>query len=184
MADNLQDFLRKAAERRAQQEGQSAPAGPPQTPPSQAAPLRPPQQPVQPLQPTQPQPDIYVYESEAVDGEDVSQHVEQHLDTSDFQRRVSRLGSGLIERDQDDRLHDVFDHSVGQLSKDSVTDDAYERKDGDRDYMVDDVDYFDESSTRAKRPSLLTELFSSPKSIRQAFIFSEIIKPPTDRWDP
>lgn len=180
MADNLQDFLRKAAERRAQQQGgqPAQPAAPQPQQPQKPKPLPPLQQ--SPPQPASPL--IEIYDTEEVSGDDIAAHVTQHLDTSDFNQRSSRMGNRVTQTKQDERLHQVFDHEVGRLSHDSVTDDAYEHTSFDETYEVDDIDYFEQQPRKAP-PNLITELFRSPQSVVQAFIFSEIIKPPTDRWE-
>jgi hypothetical protein len=105
MANDIADFLRRAAERYAQQ------------------------QTGRPASPLVLQADIVedadvVEEAEILDpgeasGEEVASHVRQHMDTSNFTRRAASLGASVDQSDDrmEAHLQQVFVHKLGQLAK-------------------------------------------------------------------
>ena len=155
MNDEIDDFLRKAAERRKQRKNKSKPAPPPPSPTTR--------QPLQPLQqqPVAPQPisQPLSQHSELLDRHAVDQSVHQHIDTTGFTSRAHDQGFDdleIIDERVDDRLHEKFDHSLGSLQSTSEE---------------------PQRPRRTSSGSVIAGLFSNPQNIRQAFIMSEIMKP-------
>ncbi len=189
MADNLQDFLKRAAAKRQQQ----AEGGPP---PIDSVRANPPA-----IQPSSPAPFIEIVETERVPAPEivetervlapslservaanVSSHVQQHLNSDAYDQRAAQMGDRVEGSHLDSHMHEVFDHQVGDLAQTSYSDDVYDDDTSDDAYQISHVDHYE---TQDKKPQsgLIADLLASPKNIRQAFIFSEIIKPPSDRWE-
>ena len=100
------------------------------------------------------------------------------LDTSDFDRRTSQLGSGvragknqMTERSRKMKAarSKKFDHDLGQLDKTATT---------DRSEQVPEKKKPIPRSATAGIAAMLAD----GQSLRDAIIFSEIIKRPEDRW--
>ncbi len=194
MEDNLQEFLRKAAERRRQQSGeqpvqaQPIPAQPvqpqpPQQRPVQAQPIQAQPVPIQQVQARQrpAEPGIHYQDPPPVQSvtESVSNHVQSHLQPAQLEPR--QLGSMRQEPSQiDGHLHETFDHRIGHLSQQSISDAAYDTEQ-DKAYVMSDYDELmvDEDDAAG---GVIASLLASPDSIQKAFIFSEIIQRPTHRW--
>jgi len=159
--DEIEEFLRRAAQRRQQQ-----PAQP-----------QPPQQPQQPARPFQQEP-LYVEAEEVLDVEivepDLASH---HLQTTDYSERTSHLAEDISHTDErtETHLHKAFDHRVGSLddSDDALTG-AIEHLD---EFSYDQPD----GQYENRFVSNLVKLFKSPDSIAQAIVMKEIIDRPN--WD-
>jgi hypothetical protein len=129
-----------------------------------------------------PRPDreiIHAVDAEIVEAEpvyeSVAERVAEDINTSDLARHASRLsdhashlGADVGQADDrlEDRLHETFDHDLGRIHDDSVTDDAGAKRPG----RV--------SSTAGE----IAEMFRTPKSICQAVLLSEILNRPDHRW--
>jgi hypothetical protein len=165
MAGDIEEFLRRAAQRR---EGKSAPA--------------PPRQPPRP-QPPRPEPrvleaelieEIEIVQPDILSGESVEAHVAQHIGSSGFAERLSHLGEDVDTADDrmEAHLHGYFEHDLGQLgAKTSVAEDS----------TLDD----DSPAGMKDEPPSTTDfakLLANPASLRDAIIVSEIFKRPEDRW--
>jgi hypothetical protein len=92
MSDDIAEFLRRAAQRRAQP--------PPDLEILDAEVV-----------------DAEILEVDKVSGEDVSRQVSKHLNTSSFTERASHLGEFVDQSDDrmEARLESVFEHRLGQL---------------------------------------------------------------------
>jgi hypothetical protein len=92
MSDDIAEFLRRAAQRRAQP--------PPDIEILDAEVV-----------------DAEILEIEEVSGEDVSRQVSEHLNTSSFSERASQLGESVDRSDDrmEAHLEEVFEHKLGQL---------------------------------------------------------------------
>lgn len=157
MLEEIEEFLRRAAEKRAEA----------MQPPGQQ---QRPQRPIK-IDYVEPDiPDVEIIEPEIVDADlfpgSVSQHVAQHLDTSAYGQSTARLGQklGLADEKVEARLHRKFDHRLGALDPD--------------DAMASDEPDHQVPAT----PSEIAKLLGSPKNIRNAIILNEILQPPRDRW--
>lgn len=169
----IEDFLRQARGEK------------PQAPPArQSTPTRQPQQRTRP--PAQPQPrgqKPKIIEAVPADqdfvpgkdfGRDLSEHVQEHIKQDSISTRDAGLGDYVEEADErvEQHLEEVFDHDVGHLEHivkvdTSVSDgtDASELRQAAR----------DEVSASAER---IRKMLSTPESIREVFIASEVLKRP------
>jgi hypothetical protein len=159
MADDLEAFLRQAAQRRAQRKKPAAakPAAP-------RAPRQPPRTPSQ----TPPRPQVV---EAVVVPETPPSRIDSRVDTTEFQQRAGHLGEevGLADEAMETHLHATFDHQVGTLS-DGEPDGLHL---GSLDAVTEEV-----PTVAAEIGSLLAD----PRSVRQAIILSEILDRPHHRW--
>jgi len=169
MARDIEEFLRRAAERRKQaQQGGGQKRPPAQRPPAQRNP------------PRKPPPRLTITENDIVESrksvssnklpsaekESVSDHVRRYLDTSDIAEHVEHLGDEIEQADErmEAHLDDVFDHDVGKLSarkRKSVTDQK--------------LPVMGEDNKVAKS---ILKLLQNPKTVRQSILVAEILKRP------
>ena len=156
MAGDIEDFLRRAAQRRA---GRQAP-----------------QQPAPP-------PDIQILDAEVINeqvpqaqilsGGSVDQHVSQHIADGVFDDRLAQLGQEVDRSDDlmEAHLQEHFEHDLGQLGAKTAA--AAEST-------------LDDDSPKAPPPPIqpgdFARMLCDPASIRQAIILSEILTRPEDRW--
>ena len=161
MAGDIEDFLRRAAQRRA-----------PQPPRANRAPDPP--QPVQ-IPGDEDVVDAYIVEDPGIlAGHDVADHVSQHINTADVGERLSHMGEVIDNADDrmEDHLHGYFEHKLGDLgaetsrASDSTLDD-----DNEGQGAVEKIPAFN-----------IRKLLSSPANIRDAIILGEIFVKPEDRW--
>ena len=134
------------------------------------------QQPVPRSQPRQLHPpDIEIIdEVQVVDyGESVGSHVASHIDPSDIAQHAQQLGSQLKQKSSltEQRIHQKFDHDVGQLGADRIP---------DRQELTSEPSYADQDEIPEISRDIL-RLFRSPSNIRQALIMNEILNRP--EWD-
>ena len=166
MARDIEDFLRRAAERRAKQNKKT-----------QGGRQRPPQ-----LQQREPlvisDNDVEIVKAKPArlvpEPEPIQSHVDRAMDTSDITghaAEIARHAEDLGDRIQgigektDARLHRQFDKKLGRLDTDVHAEVE----------SAPEVSY-DESSQLAQD---LLKMLSSPKSFRQALLVSEILNRPT-----
>ncbi len=161
MADDLEAFLRQAAQRRAQRQTTAprpaAPARPPVSAPRhphRAAPLT-------PAPPPQPLPSKVV-PAQVVPTAEASR-VGTRVDTAEFEQRAEHLGEevGLADEHMEAHIAQKFDHQVGSLE---LGDSA-------------------QAGAGSSRPRLsmsadLVAMLKNPKTLRQAVLLSEILNPP------
>jgi hypothetical protein len=170
MADDLEAFLRQAAQRRAQrQAGALRPAAPAPTPapppppaagPAPASPQRPARGPLVPP-PVRPTPLTNVVKSQVVTLAE-SPRLGTRVNTAGFEQRAEHLGEDVSLADEHMEAHiaEKFDHHVGSLSGgDTAQSDA-----GGADAALGVAE--------------LAALLKDPKTVRQAVILSEILNPP------
>lgn len=178
MSDEIAEFLRRAAQRRAEQLEQQRRAAQQQQqyqPPPQPLPSAPRPMPSQ-LRPP-------VVEAEIIEDEEpiqlrpalsrVSQHVSQSMDTSDFAQRADRMGDATEQADErmEMHLHQAFDHRLGSISAgtESITAAFTPAPD-------------DEMKGRAVATHPLLAMLRNPQSIRNAIVLSELLERPTKNW--
>lgn len=152
MARDIEEFLRRAAERRKQQLQQ------PKPPPAQ----RPPQR-----------LEEVISEVEIVDAaprpareQGVAEHVRSYINTSDIAEHAEHLGERIQNVDERvaDRLGEKFDREVARLDDgNSVTDQSHSPADRGQASVVSQD---------------LIQMLSSPQSLRQAILVSEILRRP------
>ncbi|NQU21526.1 MAG: hypothetical protein HQ567_09600 [Candidatus Nealsonbacteria bacterium] len=154
--DDIGEFLRRAAERR----GGAAPAPPP---------------------PRQQAVDVLVA-AEVVDdaplGGHLREHVGEYLDSSKFDRRASELGDEASQADRatEQRLHQKFDHKLGDLA-------GRQGESATAPRLVEALDPEDRELDLPPTAAVgVTAMLRDVDNIRQAIIISEILNRPEDRW--
>lgn len=172
MRDEVEEFLRRAAARRAQAEAkrreqQQQPAQQPRPQqPIQRQPLvqRPPAVQTEPL--------VEIIEAEVADtGSRFTSSVSQHMrGSTEIGRHASNLGAEVDQADDrlEARLHKTFDHQIGQL-KDTTT--------------AAPVKEVMQSSDALLASMNLTRLLSNAQTIRNAIVLSEVLNRPEHRWE-
>lgn len=158
--DEIEEFLRRAAEGRQQASGGGQPrAGQPQ---QRTKPSRPPAPSTPASKPAE--------STEAAESRTVVAHVQKHLDTSDFQRRTSQLGGEVAEADDklDARVQQVFEHQLSQFDW---------RTPGELEAAGEKLPPSASATVAGIFP-----LLSNPESLRQAIVLNEILQRPVDRW--
>lgn len=173
MARDIEEFLRRAAERRQQQKNQG----------QKAPPARPVRRPlpeieveiVEPRADKAPRRKQNVRPSIAEKQKDfrhqsVAEHVQQHLDTSKIAQHADNLGDRIasVHDKVDQAVHRRLDHNVSKIDdRPTITDDPRPGVVGGEEISPIAVE--------------LLQMLSQPKSIRQAILLSEILKRP--EWD-
>lgn len=165
MADDLEAFLRQAAQRRAARKKPS-PVARSQPQGERPQPQRQQPQRRQPQRPAEPEIEEVI---EIVDAQVVPEpksRLESHVDTSSFEQRAEHLGEdvGLADEQLVARLHRTFDHRVGSLD------------DGPG------MPVLDKQEPASAMAGDLAHLLADPASLRNAIVLSEIITPPQHRW--
>lgn len=174
MSGDIEEFLRRAAQRRQSQAQGRAPM------PAQPAP--PPQRPQRAMRLAMPMTalaevvDADIVEAEPVSGDDVSQYVAQHLNTRGFTERAQHLGEAT-RRSEESLEHDVESHfrrsSVKPTGRSKET-------------LVSEISPDAAVSTAAIAPPPvgveLQNMFRSPQNIRLAFILGEVFTRPEIHW--
>ncbi len=156
MADDLEAFLRQAAQRRSQRQKPAQPKPSPPTPrSSSAAPRRTPP----------------VVEAVVVP-EVVPSIVRPRVDTSGFEKRAEQLGEevGLADEAMETHLQEKFDHQVGTLSDDGLG-------------SLETSEVFDPlAESRPPITGDIVAMLKNPTTVRQAILLSEVLSPPHHRW--
>ncbi len=153
--DEIEEFLRRAAQRRREQ-----PAPPPQPEPPQRG------FDVEPLYEPE------VMEAEIVEPDPYESSVrDRHLPASNFAERTSHLAEEIEHTDErtESHLHDAFDHKVGAL------DDSDQALTGGIEHLEEFS--YDEPGERYENKFAieLIQMFNDPKQIAKAFVLKEIL---------
>lgn len=163
MARDIEEFLRRAAERRNQQMQQQKQAQPNQAQPNQAQRKQPSQRLREVIS------EVEIVETSqppAMRQQGVAEHVRSHINTSGIAKHARSLGERIQNVDDSvaERLGSKFDRDFSEMDeRATITDD------GQRQTTRDD------SSQIARE---LVQMLKSPATIRQAIIVSEILKRP------
>jgi hypothetical protein len=177
LADEIEEFLKRAAQRRQAGAGERRAA--PTPVPVAAVPEAP-----EATRRLVQAPDVQRTPLEAelipLEGqpESVAAHVQEHLSAAKFATATQELGKEVTDLDRglQRHLHDTFDQRVGRLTGlggESAT--AQAAVDLDASSQAADA--------AAENFSGLTALLANPGSLRQAVVFSEIFNRPEDRWE-
>jgi hypothetical protein len=166
MAGDLERFLQEAAERLAQKVNQAQK-------PKQAA--RPPQRPVQPpsvrrAERAPPRLDPEIVDAEIIEPYGTANRRElgpDPLSNIDTRPELAQVISNADEK-MSGHLHDVFDHDVMALKQASSA--LTHNSGGETDKKID-------LQQRQRSVSPLVDMLRQPKTLRAAFIASEIFKP-------
>ena len=157
MARDIEEFLRRAAERRKQKMQQSGQAAQP-TPSSQRV-----RQVIEEVEVIKPRAEA----SRTMRQQGVAEHVRSHIDTSSIAEHTTHLGERIQNVDEKvaSRLQSKFDHEMGELGDSpTVTDDRLGES------MGDDI------STIATD---ILKLFSTSNGSRKAILLAEILRRPS-----
>ncbi len=155
MARDIEEFLRQAAQRRNQQARQQA------RPPSPSD--------VSSQRSSEVIRDVEIVEVASpatLRQQGVAEHVRSHINTADIADHARHLGERIQNVDEvvADRLGAKFDHDVSKLDdRETVTDDAIEHT-------------LKNDSSQVQHE--LIAMLSSPRTIRQAILVSEVLKRP------
>lgn len=178
MARDIEEFLRKAAERRLQQKGGGPQKRHPQQPPPSPSPAQPPQDPyvieaveaevveAPPVRQTTQPPTKKPPRKSSIRSQSVADHVESHIDTSQIAQHAAELGSNIanVREKVDARIHQRLDSDLSKLDdRPTVTDDPTPAIFGARNTSAADE---------------LHRLLQNPKSVGQAILIAEILKRP------
>ena len=112
--------------------------------------------------------------------ESVAEHVESHIESQPISDHAKQLGSRMGQTDEniEEHLHDVFDHKLGQLGESTATtSDIREGTDSDVWDNIETRRARDEASVQL-RTDEIARMVRDAKSMRQAIIIGEILKPP------
>jgi hypothetical protein len=112
-------------------------------------------------------------------GARIGKEVERDLDTQEFTKRTTELGSEVSQADReiDQRLHQVFDHHVSNLEL--MPGEAAAPPMVAVPLELTEQSLLDIPATFATG---LTDLLVNPDSVRQAVVLNEIIHRPEERW--
>ncbi|MBX3415072.1 MAG: hypothetical protein KF708_20480 [Pirellulales bacterium] len=161
LTDEVEEFLRRAAERR--RGGQPREVEIVRPEPRQPPRSRPRPKPVA-------QRPVVLTDEERIGREPVAQHVEQHLSTTAYEERAAHLAK-VDDADELMQAHlsSVFDHQVGQLGSTSAP-------------AAGGTSEAAATETSPTALDGLAELLRSPAGLRQAFILQEVLRRPEERW--
>jgi hypothetical protein len=160
--DEIEEFLRRAAEGRQAGQGGRAPARTGQAAQrdkaaaaSKSAPPTDAQQPAQASSPTA----------------TVVEHVQKHLDTSEFGRRTTQMGGEVAQADDklDARVQQVFEHQLSQFDW----------------RTTQEIEAAGETvplTATTAGAAGLAALLASPEGLRQAIVLNEVLQRPEHRW--
>jgi hypothetical protein len=180
MKDEVEEFLRRVAQLRAQAEAQARaqqqrpgfqpPQQPLAPPPQRMTPpparLVPAQEEVVYLEPAE----VEVVDAELAElGDDVGRHVAQHLrGGQEIAAHAQQLGAEVDRADDklESRLHQTFDHQLGSLRKTASDTAAVEHVKPAPDVTSGDI----------------RTMLTSPAKIRDAIVMAEVLRRPEDRW--
>ena len=176
--DEVEEFLRRAAARRAaaQQQQQRPPAQPAgwSPPPSPPPPPQPPRRPASLSEVVMLQP----VEADVVDAELAEQPdrlgrgVAQHMHgTQEIAEHTRHLGEEVDQADDklEARLHQVFDHKLGDLKKSTLEAAAVSPSQAARDGALPGA-------------ASIANLLVDPQNVRNAIILAEILRRPDESW--
>lgn len=162
VADEIEEFMRRAAERRASRGTRRAG--------EQAETVAKTASPAQPVQ-------AQVVAEKPVGGQ-VADHVKKYLDEDAFARREDSLGKEIAQADSeiDQHLRQTFDHRVGQLAAvpgEAAAPTAAAEPPELAGLTADSASPFTTG---------LLDLMSDPDSLRQAIVLNEVLRRPEERW--
>ena len=192
MPDEIEEFLRRAAEKRRQRLKGDSPAQ--QQPPAQQRPPAPRPQPTQAQPPVRTEPpasrtleksqsdvhDAHDAQGDAYAGDSVSEHVAHHIDTTRFAERGSHMAEkiGLADEKMEAHLHETFDHdeghTLGRLGTSIGGSGLAQEQQLASDLTPETVGVDIVGQIR--------QMLKDPNSIRQAILLKEVLDRPEHRW--
>jgi hypothetical protein len=174
MRDEVEEFLRRVAQMRQAAEAQAKaqqqrpvpakpPAPPRAQPPQRLVPARQERKPVEPAE-------AEVVEAQLLDrAESFSRRVAQDLRGAEqIAEHTRHLGEEVDRADDklEARLHQVFDHQIGQL----------------RTSTMEAAATLSTDPAAAGTAGTMMQMLRSPQSMRDAIVMAEILRRPDDRW--
>lgn len=159
-ADEVEEFLKRVAQRRGAQPAQRAEAARPAAP--AAKPVSPP-----------PVPKQKKGRRAKQMGSEVDEHVKQTLDARKFEERAAQMTTvDRADEAMSEHVKSVFEHRIGQFETETITDEGPQA-----------------SAEAVAPPSLqpspaegLAAALRSPEGMRRAVILGEVLRRPTHRW--
>lgn len=102
--------------------------------------------------------------------EDISQHVERHLSTKEYEQRAKHLGEEVALADDklEARLEKTFDHRLGKL--------------GQTEMQPQEPSAAEAATSSASIAEEIRQLLSQPQGMRQVIVANEILRRPEERW--
>lgn len=170
--DEIQQFLREAADRRGGAGPQQAQrVGPPPAAPRRPAPGGWPQRPAETpvvLEPIETVPEPA----------SVAEHVRQQVPGQQFGGLSSDVGRRLVRTDEvvEEHVHEVFDHQVGRLEG-TPGESAYASQAEEAETPEDRITALPQTAAAG-----LAAMLAEPTSLRQAIVLTEILQRPEHRW--
>lgn len=178
--DEIEAFLKRAAENRGQPAQAQRPAAkrqPVRQPPPQERPAAPPRR-VQPQRAQRPQParpaqaagpilaEAVPPAAESMWEEGVAEHVQHHIGGGGFAERASHLGEDVELSDErlETHLHSTFDHKIGQLDDSPMA--AVDKLPADNRHVP------------SPQAAALVRMLKSPQGVQQAILIGELLKRP------
>jgi hypothetical protein len=176
--DEIDDFLRRAAQKKQSQTGSGGTPARSAFEPRQSpdAPTRRLSQPSVSLSQRQEPIKAEVVRERPVGGA-ISEQVNKYLDEKEFDQRASKLGGNVAAADSkiEQHLKEKFGHGISELaSKTGVT--AAPPTPKSTGFFEDDVPVMAAAGTG------LAVLFNNIDNLRQAIVINEILQRPGDRW--
>lgn len=184
-AEEVEEFLRRAAARKAGVKPQPQPPRPPQPAAQRPQQSQPAVRRLTPQDAPRPKekPRPTVIEAESVEGPSltgprptgagVSQHVDQHLDEREFTQRAQQLshlkqsGGELAEH-----VKHTFEHRVGTLAATAAAPAA----------AAPAADSAPDDRSAVPSAAELAALLSRPRDVRTAILLNELLRRPEERW--
>lgn len=172
--NDVEDFLRRVAQMRAEAQAKARQANQPRTPqPAAPPPQQPPQRltpPPRRLEPVTAPVQAEVIEARIVDrAQVVDQRVREHLrGPEQIAEHARHLGEQVDQADErlQAHLHEVFDHQIGQLKESGAA----------------VVAQREQVTPGGLSPETIWRLLRSPTAARDAVVLAEILQRPEQRW--
>jgi hypothetical protein len=171
MNDEVENFLRRVAQMRAEAEqGKAQPRpAPPKPPPKRREPKPPPPParlvPARTEMPVSQPVEVEIVDTElAVRGDNVGRHVAAHeRRTEQIAEHTRHLGEEVDQADDklEAHLHDVFDHQLGRLKKSNI-----------------EAGHQGRQAANDLTASQIQQMLLTPQSIRDAIVLGEILRRP------
>ncbi|REK12753.1 MAG: hypothetical protein DWQ37_11020 [Planctomycetota bacterium] len=174
LQSEIEEFLRRANERRKEKARRAAPQQQQRPQPAQRSEPAPrsdrPLQPAASEEPLDVQPLEHSFDS-------VATSVQKHFSSQKREEYVDHLAEEISQADEEmeRHLHEAFDHTLGSLRSRSQEPDPH--ADADADSHALKVDKSSPSTAKA-----MAGLLANPQSIKQAVLLKEILERPVDRW--
>ncbi len=162
----IEEFLRRANERRADKNRGAAPPAQPQKKQQREQPVQQPSRPAKPKQDT-------ADKKKRRERESVTQSVEEHLGSGKFEAREQSLAADVTrsETEMSEHVHQVFEHRLGSLGESTA-----------EGQPASGETKATQSAQQKAEALAVAGLFLNQENLRRAVVLREILERPTDRW--